>query len=198
MSVKLPKLKIMVASTVYEFQDQLEQICSTLRGFGYDVLNSHIKTIPVHPGKSNMDNCLEAVKDCDVFLGIVRPQYGTGIIGARSITHEEMRKAIELKKPRWFVAHRDIKVARVLLKQYMKDEHGNPNPAFSYVKNNIMDDVRVIELYNETILDSVPAPDRIGHWVEEYFGLSDILTCVETQFRNVKRVRDIVAEMERV
>jgi len=51
---------------------------------------------------------------CDVFFGVLRPFYGSGIIGDTAITHEEMKKAIELKNPRWFVAHRDIRVARVV------------------------------------------------------------------------------------
>ncbi len=91
-----PKLKVMVASTVYHFEDQLNQICAVLNGFGYEVWNSHIGTIPVHPGSSNLENCVAAARDCDIFLGIIRPFYGSGRIGARSITHEEFREAILL------------------------------------------------------------------------------------------------------
>ena len=35
-----PSLRIMVASTVYGFQDQIEQICSVLQVYGYEVWNS--------------------------------------------------------------------------------------------------------------------------------------------------------------
>ncbi len=191
-----PKLKIMVASTIYNFEDQLEQICGILDSYGYQVLNSHIRTIPVHPGKSNLENCLLAVEACDLFFGIVRPQYGSGIIGDISITHEEMRKAIELKKPRWFTAHRDIKVARELLKQYMFDKNKTPIPTFTYFENNVMDDIRVLQLYNDTILNDVPPKERVGHWVEDYFRLGDIMRCIETQFENVARINDIVEQMK--
>jgi hypothetical protein len=190
-----PKLKIMVASTIYGFEDQLNQICATLKGYGYQVLNSHLKTIPVDPAKSNLDNCLLAVESCDLFFGIVRPQYGSGIIGDISITHEEMRKAIELKKPRWFVAHRDIKIARELLKQYMVTKKRQPRKSFKYKSTNIMDDIRVIQLYNDTILNDILPKERIGHWVDEYFRLDDILQCVETQFADVWRVSEIVEQM---
>lgn len=186
----------MVASTIYGFEDQLNQICAALKGYGYEVLNSHLKTIPVDPNKSNLENCLLAVEACDLFFGIVRSQYGSGVVGAISITHEEMRKAIELKKPRWFVAHRDITVARQLLKQYMFDKDGNANPDFSYKRTNIIDDIRVIDLYNDTILNDVPVEERKGHWVDEYFRLDDILQCVETQFKNTQRIRDIVEQMK--
>ena len=101
------KLKLMVASTVYQFEDSLEQICAVLNGFGYEVWNSHIGTIPVDPTLSNLENCVSAVKNCDLFLGIVRSQYGSGVVGDISITHAECREAVRLRIPRWFLAHRD-------------------------------------------------------------------------------------------
>jgi len=194
----LPKLKIMVASTIHGFEDQLEQICATLKAYGYEVWNSHFKTVPVDPGLSNQENCLRAVETCDLVLGIIRPQYGAVVDGDISITHHEIRKAIELKKPRWFIAHRDISVARQLFKQYMFDGAGNPNPGFSYRRTPIMDDVRIIKLYNEAILNDVPADERIGHWVDEYFRMGDILQCIKTQFEDMARVRSIVEQMKPV
>jgi hypothetical protein len=32
------------------------------------------------PALSNLENCLKAVEDCDLFLGIIRTQCGTGYI----------------------------------------------------------------------------------------------------------------------
>ncbi|MDI6802977.1 MAG: DUF4062 domain-containing protein [Bacteroidota bacterium] len=191
------KIRILVASTIYGFEDQLEQICSTLQGYGYEVWNSHLKTIPVHPGKSNKQNCLKAVNSCDIFFGIIRPHYGSGVIGKLAITHQEMRRAIKLKKPRWFVAHHDISVARQILKQYMFDKNGNPQKAFKYKETNILDDIRVIHLYNEAILNDIPPQQRVGHWVDEYFELSDILQCIKTQFASIDRIRKIVKEMNK-
>lgn len=188
-------LKIMVASTVYGFQDQIEQICATLSGYGYEVWNSHIRTIPLNPGMSNPQNCLEAVQNCDVFFGIIRPRYGAVVEGDISITHQEIRRAIELRKPRWFIAHRDITVARQLLKQYMFDQDGNLNPDFAYRRTDIMDDIRVIDLYNEAIMNKVPPEDRVEHWVDEFYRVGDILRCLETQFSNPDRVREIVNQM---
>lgn len=204
-SKKVPSLKIMVASTIYGFEDQLDQICAMLRGYGYEVWNSHLKTIPIDPSKSNTGNCLAAVEACDLMFGIQRPVYGSGVIGEVSITHQEMVKAIELKKPRWFIAHRDIAVARQLLKQYMymKNPAGDdprfvPNPDFKYAETSVLDDIRLIHLYNATIKNEVKPAERIGHWVDEYFRLPDILQCIETQFSDVNRIRDLVNEMKKL
>ena len=67
LSKKCIKPKIMVGSTVYGFEDQLSQIVAQLNTLGYDVLNSHYGSIQVNPKLSNMDNCLKAVEECDLF-----------------------------------------------------------------------------------------------------------------------------------
>ncbi len=193
--MKKVKLKIMVASTIYGFEDSLEQICAVLQGYDYEVWNSHIKTIPVHPGLSNTENCIKAVESCDLLFGIVRERYGAVINDEISICHQEIRKAIDLRKPRWFAAHRNITVARQLLNQYMFDDKGNPNPNFTYRATGVMDDIRVIKLYNEVIQNDILPVNRVGHWVDEYSSIGDILQCIKTQFIDVKRIMRIVEEM---
>lgn len=190
------KLKIMVASTIYGFSDQIEQICATIDSYDrYEVWNSHLKTIPVNPDLSNAENCLNAVQNCDLLFGIIRPRYGAVIDGGISITHQEIRRSIKLRKPRWFIAHRDITIARKLLNQYRFDQDGNPVVGFAYRPTAVMDDIRVIDLYNEAILNDIPPEDRVGHWVDEFFKMDDILRCIQTQFQDVERVRKIVNQM---
>ena len=82
-------LKIMVASTVYGFQDHIEQICAALMGYGYEVWNSHIRTIPLNAGISNLQNCLEAVRNCDAFFG--------GEVGDNPIISCQVKKKKALK-----------------------------------------------------------------------------------------------------
>jgi hypothetical protein len=184
----------MVASTVYFFEDQIIQICGVLSGYGYDVWNSHIGTIPQHAGRSNHQICVDAARNCDVFLGFIRPLYGSGKIGPRSITHEEFRAAIRKRKPRWFMAHRDVTFARQLLKPYMFNRAGN-RTKFKLKKNPVLDDLRVIDLYNDAIQDDVPVANRKGHWVQEFYRLPEVLLYVENQFKDVDRIRRICREM---
>ncbi len=190
------KIEIMIASSVYNFEDQLNEICGLFEQMGYHPINSHYKTLPTHPGKSNKDNCLEAAKKCDCFFGIIRPFYGTGIIGDTSITHEEMKIAIALKKPRWFVAHRDVRVARVLLKQYRFDADKKPIPEFKYKETSLLDDIRVIDMYDDTIQSNIRPEERIGHWTDEYFVLNDIKKVIQTQFGDQKRILEIIKSMK--
>lgn len=64
---------------------------------------SHKGTVPVISTKSAFENCLHAVENCDLFLSLITTYYGSGKEDqdARSITHEELLKAITLNKPRW-------------------------------------------------------------------------------------------------
>jgi len=192
------KIEIVIASSVYNYEDQLNQICGLFEQMGYQPISSHYKTMPADPSKSNLDNCLIAVENCDAFFGVLRPFYGSGIIGDTSITHEEMKKAIELKKPRWFVAHRDIRVARELFKQYRYLPDKSINPAFKYQPTKLMDDIRVIDMYDDTIQNNIPPKERIGHWTDEFFDLNDIKKVIQTQFGEKERISDIIQKMKTI
>jgi hypothetical protein len=190
--MKRKKPTIMVASTIYGgFDRDIEQICATLRGFGYEVWNSHLGTIPVHSNMSALDSCIKAVSECDLFLSIIRPFYGSGIEekGGLSITHREILTAIELDKPRWFLAHHHVVFARQILKQYMFDENNQPNPKFIFKKCSVMDDVKVIAMYNDAIRNDVPIKERKGNWVQEFTKVDNILEYISAQFADIKKVK---------
>ncbi|MCF8373918.1 MAG: DUF4062 domain-containing protein [Bacteroidales bacterium] len=190
------KIEIMIASSVYGFEDQIKLVCGLFEQMDYHPVNSQYKTMQTDPSKSNLQNCLEAVRNCDCLFGIIRPVYGTGVIGETSITHEEMNLAIALKKPRWFIAHRDVRVARVLLYQYMYNEDRSKNESFVYKATKLLDDIRIIDIYNDTIQNDVPNEQRIGHWTDEYFELDDIKKVIQTQFSDKERILNIIKKMK--
>lgn len=200
-------VRLMVASSVYGFESDLDQICGVLQAYGYTVLNSRLGTIPTHPNKSNLENCLDAVRQCDVFLGIVRPFYGSGKVGERSITHEEMRLSIQLNKPRWFLVHSHVTFARSLLKQFRQFNQPKawvPDSLlnllgcsrFCFQKTSVMDDLRVIDMYEDVIRADQPIVKRTGNWAQEFYTLSQTLPYLQTVFSDRDRVRQIAQEMK--
>lgn len=107
----------MISSTVYGIEELFDRIYILLTTFGYEVWMSHKGTMPVFSNCSAFENCLRAVEKCDLFLGLITPYYGSGKDDdGFSISHKELRKAIELKKPRWLLAHDHVVFARSLLK----------------------------------------------------------------------------------
>ncbi len=184
MAKRPPKIKIMVSSTVFGFENDLTQICATLSGYGYDVLSNHYGTVYVPPGGSPTDACLKAVEDCDFFFGIIRPRYGSGI------THQEFTKAIGLNKPRAFLAHYSVPFARQLLSQFMySDEKARiKNAAFNFHKTSVLESIGVIDMYNEAIQDGKPIEKRI--WAQEFIQFpTDRMRFVETMFADYKRFK---------
>lgn len=177
------KPNIMISSSVYGFEDTISQICALLNELGYNVWNSHIGTIRVNSKLSNMENCIKAVEECDLFLGIIRTQCGTGYIGDRNITFEEMKKAIELKKPYWFLVHRDVTFARKLFRKIEQPE----NIKF---KDKRFFDPLCIEMLDSVIKSKDPVESRIGNWAQEFFNFEDITKFLKTQFADKDYIID--------
>jgi hypothetical protein len=192
----MSKIKIMVGSTVYGFEDQLSAIVAQLVTMGYEVLNSHTGRIKVDPTLSNLDNCLNAVKECDLFLGIIRPYYGTGNIGELNITFEEIKKAIELEKPYWFLVHRDVVFARQLFKKMKPKESGKNLFDVVEVVKNPQFDPRCLDVYDYVIKNHVPVELRNGNWAQEFYRLDEMMTYINTQFSEKEFVAKIIKKKE--
>ncbi len=205
MSNKEKDIKIMIASTVYGFEDQLSKVVTQLQTLNYTVLNSHTGTIKVNPQLSNLENCLNAVEECDLFLGIIRPYYGTGNIDNKNITFEEIKKAIKLKKPCWFLVDRVVIFGRLFKRKLRikkgKDLIDTKNDAYKNYsivldKNNFFDE-RTIEIYDHVIQNDIPVPLRKGNWVQEFHHLDEMLTYIKSQFSDKNLVENIIYEKQK-
>lgn len=187
---KKRKIKIMVASTVYQNRDLLLQICGILNTYGYHVINSEYGTLHPPLGMNNTDACIAAVAECDIFFGIINPMYSTGI------THLEFQRAIAIDKPRRFIAHSFVIFSRKLLAQYMYDDAAKtPRNDFEIQSTSVMDSVKVIDMYNDAIQINLAYEERKYHWVQEFFRPDEALRHVETLFRDIKRVERELANL---
>lgn len=199
MSKGKDKLTIMVSSTVYGIEELLERIYTLLTSFGYEVWMSHKGTVPVFSNQTAFENCLAVVEKCDIFLGIITPHYGSGQDRDQpdepSITHREMQRAIALKKPRWLLAHDHVVFARSLLNNLgFKGKPGRRK--LSLKKSPILDDLRVIDLYEEATLDAgdVPLAERAGNWVQKFKSSKDGSVFVSAQFFRYQEVEKFIRE----
>jgi hypothetical protein len=166
----------------------LDQIFAVLKNYGYKVWMSHKGTIPLDPRLSAFDNCLAGIERADIVFGIINGRYGSGIMeGEPSITHKEMLRAISLRKIRYFAVHRDVITARHLLKQFRNDESGNPKPHTFFKKNQILDDIRIIDLYESATLAHHPLSERQGNWVQQYADDPSLLEFIECQFSDLAK-----------
>jgi len=188
----------MVSSTVYGFERDLQVICATIESYKsaqykYKVLNSLIGTIYVATGVSNSEACIRAVDDCDFFLGIILPRYGSGI------THQEFSRAIELDKPRGYLCHYSVRYARELLAQFMYTDRKNRvrKPDFEFEKTAVFEDIRIIDMYNEAIQDGQQIDKR--RWAHEFGHFDgDEMKFIETEFKDINRLKRDLDELTRI
>lgn len=179
----------------------MKQIEALLTSLGYKPWISDRGSLPLKPGGTAFDACLAAVARCDVFLGIIRGYYGTGRIGAEpSITHQEIRAAIQLDKVRFMAVEREVAIAREVLKPFRTYSEGplagkpKPHTEFNFKGNAILSDFRVIEMYEEAMrLDQPDYKDRRDNWVQEYADESELLSFVADQLTDRSAIEEEVA-----
>lgn len=196
------KKKLMVSSTVYGIEELLDRIYTLLTSFGYEVWMSHKGTLPVSSNQPAFQNCLDAVEQCDLFLGIITTAYGSGQDpnnpNSLSITHQEILKAIELKKPRWLLAHEHVIFARTLLNN-LGYKGKSEREKLSLKKNSVFTDLRILDLYEEATIDhelphAVPLAERKGNWVQKFRTHEDGSLFVSAQFGRYQEVEQFIRE----
>lgn len=205
-----PPLKLMVSSTVYGIEELLDQVYSLLTNFGYEVWASHKGTVTIFPHMHAWGSCLQAVKDCDLFLSIITPQYGSGVDGDDlSITHQELLTAIQLEKPRWVMAHDHVVFARSLLrklgwKDAAKRTDGLKKLGFGDAESlkklkqsesKVIDDFRVVDMYDIAARhDLTVSKDRKGNWVQKFSTSDDVRLFATSQFSRYLQVEQFLKE----
>lgn len=178
MAKKQP-IKIMLSSTVYHNEHVIEAIYNQLKGYGYEVICSHMGTVYAAPGKSNEENCLKAVEDCDFFFGVIFNSYGSGI------THKEFLHAIAMNKPRGFLVHSYVPYTRILLKDFMFNK-GNRTDFELPKRTMVLDSLKVIDMYNDAIGNGNHDGYRL--WAHQFYKYElDGAPFVNTLFSNYPR-----------
>lgn len=191
-------IKVFIASTVYNFEYQLSKIYEFIDELGYDVYMSHKGSIFLDSKISNLKNCINGVEECDVFVGFIRPDYGSGVLerGGKSITHYEFETAYKKETPRFVLADYRVSFTRELMKgNYILNNKTGEKVSFeeiSFQDNKVMD-TRCLVMYNESIKDKErPTSKRTGNWVQSYIDLEDIILHLDTQFKYPERIKKLI------
>ena len=66
---------------------------------------------------------------------------------------------------------------------------------FEIQSTSVMDSVKVIDMYNDAVQNSLAYEDRKYHWVQEFFRPDEAFRHVETLFRDIKRVERELATL---
>lgn len=199
---KPERLKIMVSSSVHGIQSLLQQIYAQLDGYGYEVWMSAMGTVPIFSDNHAFDDCLAAVQRCDLFLCLITPRYGSTDGTDPGITHQELDAAIQRKVPRWVMVHERVTLARSFFNKLgyksIKDRQdlmdwlgfSDPDQYKEMLKreSNVIDDFRVVDMFDIASQQNIALADRQGNWVQPYLTEEDVKRYVNAQFGDYNHI----------
>lgn len=211
MTIERNRIKVFVSSTVYDFETQLTQVFAMLSALGYDVYMSKKGTIPIDSTLNSFVNCVDSVRDCDVFLSFIRPLLGSGIYKGdeKSITEKEIEEAVDYGMPRFVMADYRVEYAHKFLSMMDMSPEAIPTTIdkiseegkkklITKIPNNLIHP-HSVRMYRVAMRRSIqPEINRTGNWVQpfqgaaEYRELDDIKIFIDAQFRDVARIKHLI------
>ena len=105
-------------------------------------------------------------------------------------------KAIRLKKPYWFLVHRDVVFARQLFKKMKAKDSSKKILDVIDIKSDKFFDYRCIGIYEHVIKQGISIELRNGNWAQEFYRLDEALTYINTQFSDKEFIMNILKQKE--
>lgn len=183
---------VMVSSSVYGQEELLDRIYALLNRFGFEVWMSYKGTVPTNSNEETIYSCLRAVRNCDFFLGLITNDYGTSFHDGLSITHLEMKEAINIRKPRWFLVHEHVIFARKLLQALMYKNAKINREDLTLKENHVFSDLRIIDLYEEASEQFRVGKNVYVKWVQQYGQDEDAIRFATAQFSRFQDLESIL------
>jgi len=175
---------IMVSSSVSGFEVQLGLIFTYLSELGLNVVMSKEGTLKVNPPMGAFRSCIEAAEQCDLFLGIIRKNCGSGKTDESSITFEEFKRARDCGKPCWYIIDSDIQVARMLLMNVLElREHPKTHSCIFNKCVAVFYDLTIRFRKKMPKVMQMYKPDKSHSFDEECFAMEDFVNQKEKKNR---------------
>ena len=109
--------------------------------------------------------------------------------------HQEIKKAIQLKKKRWILTHDYVVFARKLLNDL--NYKGSEKRKELKLKKGAtsLTDLKVIDMYEDATREEEPELDnRTGNWVQKYTTDQDSILFVQAQFSRYQEAESFIKE----
>lgn len=164
----MAKVNIFVSSTCYDLSQIRNDIRQCIIDMGHNPILSEVQDFPVNPNLTNVENCINAVKnEADIFILIIGNKYGSISDSGNSITNTEFLTAIEKGIPIYTFAKKEmINILPVWER--------NHNADFS----NIVDTSKIFEFLSDV-------RKKRGLWNFEFDNAKDIIEILKVQLSNL-------------
>ncbi len=161
----MAKKTIFLSSTAYDLPDLRPEVSAFLKQHGFQVLYHESSHFPKKKGMHSHDACLDAVKECDVFILVIDRRWGGDYCGTKyprrdiSITWYEYQIALE--------ENREIHT-------FVRDKVWNERKTYKVNRANAafipahVDDVRVFDFVDYVV------HSQKDNWVEQFTDSVDL------------------------
>ena len=103
-------------------------------------------------------------------------------------------KAIDLNKPRWFLVHEHVTIARQLLTPYREGRAPDPwklRKGMAFERTKILPDLRLLDSFELAMRHDIPmVKDRKGNWVQAFGTDEDARLFAWAQFRRYREMQE--------
>ena len=162
----MTKPRIFISSTCYDLTDARARLTEFLESFGFEVLNSQLKTFGVTPGRHTSQVCLDQVDLADYFILIIGSRSGTlAPDSEKTITNIEYDRARERGLVILPFVKQDVLTARRLFQT-------NPKADFSTF-------VESTSIFH--FIDQI-ASAKSDNWLHGFDSVEDIREGLRSQF----------------
>lgn len=170
--------KIFLSSTVFDLVDLRLALASALEAHGtYEVVYNESPKFPIKRGIHSHDVCLDAVKECDIYILVIDKRYGGTYAGTKypkkdvSITWYEYITAFKKGKEIHTFVRKETWDERPIYKRYKQKYQGKELEPF-YV-----DDIRVFE-FIEYVVHQPKC-----NWIDQFNTVEDLKRVLQERLR---------------
>ena len=193
----MSRKKIFISSTCLDLIDVRAELKATLEQQGYIAYTSESHDFPVNTKLSPVDNCLDVVKQCDVYILVIHTRYGSRYTGTFEVP------AIPKDPPGGFVsitlAEFTAKAAGLETRIWVRDFIWSTNPRFRGGHDTSADRASLPSGVDPTVYDFlnyVDNPHHGGSWINQFHDVTDLRSSLTNWLR--QRNYETGAEFARV
>ncbi|MFY9618571.1 MAG: DUF4062 domain-containing protein [Pyrinomonadaceae bacterium] len=179
--------KIFLSSTCLDLIDVRAELKRELESLGYIAYTSETNDFPVNPQLSPVDNCLEVVESCDIYLLVIHSRYGGEYDGVRKLPNSPERPP---------GGHVSVTLAELLVARskgletriWVRDAIWNSRPVFRQADSGSAKQIGLpatVEPAVYDFLDFLQNSTEAGKlWINQFHDITDLKTSVATWLKD--------------
>lgn len=198
--------KIFISSTCLDLIDVRAELKRELESLGYIAYTSETPDFPVNDKITPIDNCLDVVGSCDIYLLVIHSRYGGEYDGVRELPNapeDPPGGRISVTLAELLVARSKNLETRI----WVRDSIWNSRPVFRKADSESSKDIDLPTKMEPAVYDFLDflqnSPDTGRLWINQFHDVTDLKPSVTTwlkerAYSNEKQFKEEVSNLFRL